>query len=184
MISDYVKGKKLLDYPVDIQRGMRLHRFIDEFTDNHEATRTAKEVFRPAYRLYSGAIVDVVYDHFLAADDTEFTEAGLHDFSQQVYQTLHHHQVHFPERFSGMFPYMKEQNWLFHYRSRWGTGKSLGGLVRRARYMSDSETAFRLFEENYQLLAECYRHFWADMKPRAGQRLAELKNTENTSTGL
>ncbi len=184
MISDYVKGKKQLDYPTGIQQGIRLHRYIDEFTDNHAATREAKEIFRPAYRLYSGAIVDVVYDHFLAADETEFTENTLHSFSQQVYQTLHHHEAHFPERFNRMFPYMKEQNWLFHYRSRWGTGKSLGGLVRRACYMPDSEMAFRLFEENYQLLAGYYRHFWADVKPFAEQRLAELKNTENSSPGL
>ena len=50
MISDYVKGKKKFDYPPEILRGINLHRSIDQFTDNHPATREAKEVFRPAYR--------------------------------------------------------------------------------------------------------------------------------------
>lgn len=64
MISDFVKGKKKFDYPQGIQRGIMLHRMIDTFTDAHETTKEAKEVFRPHYRLYSGAFVDVVYDHF------------------------------------------------------------------------------------------------------------------------
>jgi acyl carrier protein phosphodiesterase len=64
MISDFVKGKKKFDYPSEVQQGIALHRAIDQFTDTHEATREAKQVFRPAYRLYSGAFVDVVYDHY------------------------------------------------------------------------------------------------------------------------
>jgi acyl carrier protein phosphodiesterase len=174
MISDFVKGKKKFDYHHHIQKGIALHRAIDTFTDEHEATKRAKEVFRPHYRLYSGAFVDVVYDHFLAADEEEFTEESLHHFSQEVYQTLHIHQSLMPEPFARMFPYMKDQNWLFHYRSRWGTEKSLGGLVRRALYLSESETAFRLFEEHYQLLEDCYRHFWAAVKPYAFSVYQEL----------
>lgn len=179
MISDFVKGKKKFDYHHNIQKGIALHRAIDNFTDEHPATKEAKEIFRPHYRLYSGAFIDVVYDHFLAADEQEFTEQSLHQFSQQVYQTLHPHQSIMPEKFARMFPYMKEQNWLFHYRTRWGTEKSLGGLVRRAAYLTESETAFRLFEAHYQLLQNCYRHFWADVKPFAKEKFEELVNTES-----
>jgi acyl carrier protein phosphodiesterase len=87
MISDFVKGKKKFDYPVPIQKGIALHRTIDSFTDQHEATKEAKEIFRPAYRLYSGAFVDVVYDHFLATDMAEFSEESLLHFSLQVCMT-------------------------------------------------------------------------------------------------
>lgn len=179
MISDYVKGKKKLDYPLPVQKGITLHRAIDQFTDTHEATREAKQVFRPAYRLYSGAVVDVIYDHFLAADESEFTEVTLHQFSQGVYKVLQDHQEQLPERFARMLPYMTEQNWLFHYRSRWGAEKSLGGLVRRALHLTESETAFRLFEAHYQLLADCYRHFWNEVKPFAAQTFSELAGDEN-----
>ena len=64
MISDFVKGKKKFDYPIRIQSGITLHRMIDTFTDEHPATKEAKEFFRAYYRLYSGAFIDVVYDHF------------------------------------------------------------------------------------------------------------------------
>ncbi len=100
-----------------------LHRIIDTFTDEHPATKEAKEFFRPHYRLYSGAFIDVVYDHFLATDTTEFTESSLFDFSQQVYHVLEENKQWLPDRFAGMFPYMKSQNWLFNYRTLLGYGE-------------------------------------------------------------
>jgi acyl carrier protein phosphodiesterase len=167
MISDFIKGKKKFDYPIEVQQGIQLHRSIDNYTDTHPATREAKEVFRPVYRLYSGAFVDVVYDHFLANDETEFTEATLFHFSKQVYAHLDRQAGWMPEPFARMYTYMKQQNWLYNYRTRWGTEKSMSGLTRRAAYISDSGPAFNLFEKNYQLLEDCYRQFWAAVKPFA-----------------
>ena len=109
-------------------------------------------------------MVDVIYDHFLAADEAEFTEESLDLFAQGVYQVLHQHQTHLPERFAGMLPYMRDQNWLFHYRFKPGIEKSFGGLVRRAAYIDESETAYQLFEDNYQLLQDCFRQFWPELR--------------------
>lgn len=174
MISDYVKGKKKFDYPVAIQKGITLHRAIDTFTDEHPATKTAKGVFWPHYRLYSGAFVDVVYDHYLATDTREFPGSSLLEFSEQAYTMLDEFTHWFPDPFSRMFPYMKKQNWLFNYRDKGGIEKSLGGVVRRAAYLTESETAFRLFEEHYQLLSGCYRQFWADLQPFARRQFDQL----------
>ena len=175
MISDFVKGKRKFDYPSEVQQGIALHRAIDQFTDEHEATREAKAVFRPVYRLYSGAFVDVVYDHYLANDENEFTEEQLFEFAKQTYAELDRQEAWMPDRFARMFPYMKQQNWPFNYRSRWGIKKSMGGLVRRAAYLEDYESAYEIFEEHYQLLEDCYRHFWAAVKPFAQNEFAALK---------
>src|SRR6266481_7624004 len=99
LISDFVKDKKKFNYPGGIQKGITLHRAIDTFTDTHEATRLAKNIFRPSYRLYSGAFVDVVYDHFLATDTNEFREEGLQNFSEKVYNVLDRHINYLPEPF-------------------------------------------------------------------------------------
>lgn len=178
MISDYVKGKKRFDYPPGIQRGITLHRAIDEFTDRHEATRTAKEIFRPAYRLYSGAFVDVVYDHFLATDNKEFPNDSLLAFSQQVYADIDRHSSWLPEGFARIFPHMKTNNWLFGYRFREGTGKSMQGVAYRAAYLTEGETAYRLFEEHYQLFQDCYRQFWGELKSFSHQQYEFLVRSQ------
>ncbi|MDP4264711.1 MAG: ACP phosphodiesterase [Bacteroidota bacterium] len=179
LISDFVKGKKQFDYPRGIRQGITLHRIIDTFTDGHEATKKAKEIFRPHYRLYSGAFIDVVYDHFLATDQNEFSESSLFDFSQKVYATLDHYKEWLPPGFSAMFTYMKTQNWLFNYRTRSGTEKSFGGVVRRAIYLTESNTATRLFEMHYQPLLECFHQFWKDAKPFARGQFDKITSGNN-----
>lgn len=174
LISDFVKGKKKFDYPQGIQHGITLHRNIDEFTDANEITKQAKEIFRPSYRLYSGAFIDVVYDHFLANDRNKFTPDTLFDFSRQVYKVMEQYKGQVPERFARMFPYMKNQNWLYGYREREMIKNSFNGLVRRSAYMTESHSAFSLFEENYDLLEGYYSEFIKVVKPFAKQRMEEL----------
>lgn len=174
LISDFVKGTKKYDYPIDVQQGIALHRAIDSFTDSHEATKKAKEVFRPAYRLYSAPITDVVFDHFLAIDKNEFTDDTLFDFSLRTYAVIENYQSLLPPGFAHMFPYMKSQNWLYRYRTKQGIENSLRGLVRRSAYLTESQTAFLLFEGHFEKLQSCYQELIAELKPYAKQRMAEL----------
>src|SRR3954467_12599193 len=132
MISDYVKGKKKFDYSPGVQAGIMLHRHIDTFTDEHEVTRRAKEIFRPVYRLYSGAFVDVVYDHFLALDEVEFPGDSLRNFTHSVYNALADFEPVMPMNFAMQFPYMRRHDWLLNYGTRQGIGKSFRGLAQRA----------------------------------------------------
>src|SRR5204863_269120 len=89
---------------------------------------------------------------------------GLQNFSEKVYSVLDRHINYLPEPFARMFPYMKMQNWLLNYRQKRGTELSFGGIVRRARYLAESETAASLFEEHYKALHEYYLSFFPDLK--------------------
>ncbi len=175
MISDYVKGKKKYNYPVGIQKGMVLHRAIDEFTDNHEITKLAKQYFKADYRLYSGAFVDVLYDHFLANDVNQFlNNQELSDFCHKTYALLHLNEPLFPLQFQQMLPYMQAQNWLYNYKYKSGIEKGFGGLVRRAAYLSESAIAFKIFNEYYDELQKCYNEFFPSLKLFALKQLYEL----------
>lgn len=175
MISDYVKGKTQYDYMADVQVGIQLHRFIDQFTDQHNATRQMMQLFKADYRLYAGAFVDVTCDYFLANDTTEFKhEAALMDFSQETYKSLKHYQTIFPGKFSSMYPYMVSQNWLYHYRFDDGIKKSFNGLVRRAAYLEESDIAFNIFLKNKDELRQQYELFYPELKEFAAHTLDRL----------
>ncbi len=176
MISDYVKGKKQYDYPIGIQHGIRLHRAIDHFTDHHLATHTGKQVFKPVVGLYAGAFMDVVYDHFLALDTNELSEAEWLPFTQNVYSQLKESSQFLPENFAVQLPHMSTHNWLFHYRYDAAIEKSFGGLVRRTRYLTDHLPAFEVFEAEYSFLKEQYELFFPDVKKFAQTELNRLLN--------
>lgn len=174
MISDFVKGKKKFEYDTGIQQGIMLHRQIDTFTDEHEATKEAKEFLRPAVRLYAGAFVDVVYDHFLANDQNEFTDSSLQMHAKDTYRTLFTYNDILPTPFKKMLPYMQSQNWLYNYKTLSGTESSFGGVVRRASYLYSSSEVFDLFQKHYSALQNCYNAFFPSVKAFAFSQINQL----------
>ena len=176
MISDYVKGKKQYDYPSEIQRGIKLHRAIDAFTDAHAVTKEMKTFFAADYRLYSGAFADIVYDYFLANDTNNFSsEKELFSFTQETYKLLQQNEQWMDPVFAGMFPYLKEQNWLYNYREDWGIEKSFGGLQRRAKYITSTTEAFEIFLANKPAMQILYDSFYPDVKDFAKDYLKDFK---------
>jgi len=177
LISDFVKGKKKLDYPETIQHGITLHRAIDTFTDGHPITQEAKLFFRHHFGLYSGPITDIVYDHFLANDPDQFPDPDkLNAFALQTYEQVATREALFPDRFARLFPYMRSQNWLYNYRYREGIYNSLHGLARRATHMPDPIPAFQIFESQYEQLQDCYRRFFPELKNFAFNELQKCGN--------
>ncbi|HMO61919.1 MAG TPA: ACP phosphodiesterase [Ferruginibacter sp.] len=178
MISDYVKGKKKFAYTPGIQKGITLHRAIDAYTDTHPATAKAKVYFRNHYRLYAGAFVDIVYDHFLANDNMQFSDAEAHAaFCSHTYKQLLQYRGAMPGPFSNILPYMHAQNWLYHYRYKEGIQRSFEGLVRRAAYLQSSDAAFNSFNEHYEALQACYNEFFPSLKSFTIHTLHKLINT-------
>jgi len=75
-IGDYVKGSDWQKFPDDIKKGILLHRQIDTFTDAHAKFREAKILFRAEFGLYSGIVVDFLYDHYLAKNWNNYSSVS------------------------------------------------------------------------------------------------------------
>jgi acyl carrier protein phosphodiesterase len=166
MIGDHVKGQNALSaLPEKIATGVRLHRKIDAFADEHPAVRRAKVWFREPYHLYAGPILDSLWDHFLANDPACFeSEEALHDFSLVTYAQLQDTAAWHPPGFARFFSYMREQNWLYSYRNMQGARRSLGGLERRAKHMPPIDEAYNIFIGRYYQLAQCYYELMDEVK--------------------
>jgi acyl carrier protein phosphodiesterase len=173
LISDFVKGKKKYQYPVRILAGIDLHRSIDEYTDNDIVNKQAARIFKDSYGRYSSAFLDVAYDHFLAlqlnADDDDFEK-----FTLDIYKQIDHFRPILPETFNNIFPYMKQHNWLYNYQFGWGIEKSMAGLVHRAAYMSESATAFNLFNKHYAELKEAFNNFFPRLRNFSLEKFSDI----------
>ena len=176
LISDFVKGKRKFECPLLIQKGIELHRAIDEFTDKHDVTKRAKLLFKSAYGLYSGAFIDIVYDYFLANDPKEFPGNELADFADKTYLELKPFAKFFPEKFHQVFYYMQLHNWLYNYQFKEAIQRSFRGLVHRAAYLSDSTAANTIFENNLDELQKYYDEFFPSLKQFAFQKFDQLLN--------
>jgi len=133
-IADSVPGRQLLAYPAAVQAGIRAHRAIDTFTDQHPLVRRTTARLRQAgYGKYAGVVADMFYDHLLARSFPAYspTEA-LGPFTQRVYGVLAAQQALFPAAVQQFFPHLVQHNWLLGYARPEGLAQALRGLSRRA----------------------------------------------------
>jgi acyl carrier protein phosphodiesterase len=174
-MGDFVKGKiALQNFEPAIIKGIELHRSIDEFTDSHPVVTKSKNRLRPKYRHYSGVIVDVFYDHFLASDWTAYSDVPLEKFATQSYATLQSFASILPNELTHMMPYMINGNWLVSYQQTAGIHRALSGMARRTPYTSKMDEAvndLNLYYEDFKLE---FHEFFPQLKTFCDDFLTEV----------
>lgn len=130
-MADKVKGRDLSHFAPDLERGIRLHRSIDSYTDEHAAQRTGRARLRTHAGRYSGVVMDLFYDHLLASDPSRWRNEPLPVFAQRMYALLQTHQQLMPHPVRDMLHYMVAGDWLTSYATIDGIGRALAGLARR-----------------------------------------------------
>ena len=164
MIADFVKNRDVARLPESIQKGIKLHRAIDSFTDAHPLIHEAKAPFRPLVRLYSGAFVDVAFDYFLANDTTENSQREWQEHSREVYAVLRRYEEFLPEVFKKVLDKMQQDDWLYNYRNEWGIEYSFRNVVNKAQFLDKTTNVFPAFLANKDFLREKYEIFFPEIK--------------------
>ena len=164
MIADFVKNRDVARLPESIQKGIKLHRAIDTFTDAHPLIHEAKAPFRPLVRLYSGAFVDVALDYFLANDTTENSQREWQEHSREVYAVLRRYEEFLPEVFKKVLDKMQQDDWLYNYRNEWGIEYSFRNVVNKAQFLDKTINVFPAFLANKDFLREKYEIFFPEIK--------------------
>ena len=164
MIADFVKNRDVARLPESIQKGIKLHRAIDTFTDAHPLIHEAKAPFRPLVRLYSGAFVDVAFDYFLANDTTENSQREWQEHSREVYAVLRRYEEFLPEVFKKVLDKMQQDDWLYNYRNEWGIEYSFRNVVNKAQFLDKTANVFPAFLANKDFLREKYEIFFPEIK--------------------
>jgi len=170
-IGDYVKGKKYLDYPEGIQKGIILHRSIDSFTDKNDNFLQIKNRLKPAYRLYSGVVADLFTDHFLAANWTDFHTVELKEFTKGVYITFHDNYDFLPPRIQGFFSNLVERDRLHSYSTIGGVEEALMIMAYRTSLPEKSAEAIKILHNNYDDLRRLAIQFLKEVSLYVKQEL-------------
>lgn len=163
-IADSIKGKKYLKYPNGIQKGILLHRAIDSFTDTHPVVRKSTARLFKNFSHYSGVIVDIYYDHFLAAKWDEYSAIPLENFVSQFYLLLQNNFEILPPNVQNFLPYMIRENWLLSYANLEGIAKILFQMNRRTRNVSQMDLAVNDLKEHYEDFQAEFEAFFPDLK--------------------
>ncbi|MFT5846361.1 MAG: acyl carrier protein phosphodiesterase [Psychroserpens sp.] len=174
-IADGIRGKRYKKYPIDIQKGILLHRQIDTFTDAHPTVRKSTKRLHENYSHYSGVIVDILYDHFLAKNWLQYSEIPLPDYIERFYDLLEDNFETLPLRIQKMMPHMIADNWLLSYAKIEGIQKVLNGMNRRTQNKSGMHTATAELKEFYTEFEEEFTSFFEELRAFSQDILSEIE---------
>lgn len=162
-IGDYVKGSDWEKYPEKIKNGILMHRQIDSFTDSHQKFREAKEPFKIEYGLYSGIIIDFVYDHFLASNWNEYSDYSLKTFAKFSHAVLMKNFIHLPLRVQGFLPFLIKNKRLESYASTSGIIEALQIMSNYSSLPAKSDFVLHTLENNYAFFEDNFKAFMSDL---------------------
>jgi acyl carrier protein phosphodiesterase len=178
-MADGIKGKSYQNYPKALQIGILLHREIDTFTDAHPTFRKSTKRLHEKYGHYSGIIVDILYDHFLAKNWDNYCETPLAEYVDGFYDALEDNFEILPQRIQQMLPYMISGNWLLSYASIEGIGKVLEGMNRRTKNRSQMNLAIEDLKTFYEEFETEFTSFFKELIAFSQEKLKTLSSQLN-----
>lgn len=174
-IADGIKGKSYKNYSTNIQIGILLHRHIDSYTDAHKTFRLSTKRLHKKYGHYSGVIVDILYDHFLAKNWDRYSDIPLNEYIEKFYDSLEANYDILPVRIQKMMPYMLTDNWLLSYASIDGISRVLDGMNRRTKNRSSMNEAIVELEAFYSEFENEFSAFFDELIISSNKKLETLK---------
>lgn len=163
-IADSIQGNRFDGLTEGIIKGISLHRKIDTYTDAHPVFLTSKHRFSKDFDKYSGVLMDIIYDHYLAKNFEQYSSLSLQNHADDIYDILKNNYDFLPEHAKRFYGYMTERNILFHYSSIEGIQTVLTHLSNRIRNRFELQLAIPILEANYQEIEEEFFIFFKDLQ--------------------
>ena len=173
-MADGIKGKQYKKYPVRLKKGILLHRSIDTFTDSHEIVKQSTRRLHKKYSHYSGVIVDILYDHFLAKNWKIYSDVPLAKYIDDFYDSLDTHYELLTKPIQHLIPHMIADNWLLSYAEISGIATVLYNMNRRTRNISGMDRAVEDLQLHYHDFENEFTTFFEELRAFSTKRLREL----------
>ena len=165
-LGDSIKGSHYNDFSEGIKKGILLHRFIDDFTDHHPSVHEAKSFFVKEFDKYSGVLIDVFFDHFLAKNFHLFSKISLEKFSEDVRDILHDMQDSLTDNATLFLEYMTKNKIPEGYKDLEKIEMVLQGMTMRIHHRFDLTKAMRILNEFYEELEKIFLDFFPVLQAR------------------
>lgn len=133
LLGDFVHGTPDPSLPPRVIAGIRLHRAIDVYTDQHPEVVAARALLPAPYRRYGGILLDMWFDHLLARDFPRWSARALEPYSRGVRELLDRHVTLLPPDLVRFRRYMEAHALPGGYARPEELAAALDGISRRLR---------------------------------------------------
>lgn len=162
-IADGLSGTKKKDYSEGIQKGITLHRMIDDFTDDHSSFKKSKDILFPKYKHYSNVLVDMFFDLILAKNWEKYSSISLRQFADESYRILKANQQILPDESERFLGYMVKYDYLYNYQYYDNLETILFHLSSRTSSGFRFDSSLVEFKEHYHKFEEYFTVFFPEL---------------------
>ena len=162
-IADFIRNRDMVMFSDRIVDGIKLHRFIDQYTDMHPEVLKSTRKLRKRHGKYAPVVIDIFYDYILSMNWESFTDFSKRTFADKIYGHINEFSYQFPIHLQDISAGMIAGDFLLQYGRREGIIKTFQRLSRRAKFDSNFETAFEDLERDYDEINEGFLRFFPDL---------------------
>ncbi|MBW3672441.1 MAG: DUF479 domain-containing protein [Acidobacteria bacterium] len=131
--GDFCRGR-LEKHPDRLRAGIRLHRMVDAFAEDHRSFSAVRALLRPSLGLYSAVGADMLIDHLLALEWERWLPGEpLPAFADRVGAVLAGNSQWLPENARRIARMMILGGWLESYAREDGIRTALEKMSMRTR---------------------------------------------------
>jgi acyl carrier protein phosphodiesterase len=163
-LGDMVRKVEWKNYSPEVIEGIKMHQQIDYFTDTHTIVKRHKALLTPKHNHFSGVILDIFYDYFLASTWEKHHKTDLPTYATWVYQALGNEESLFTPKAKMAFNHMKKHNWLTAYSTMDGIDQVLKGMSQRTRFDSNMGNSIIDLKTYQEEMSEEFREFFKELK--------------------
>ena len=135
ILADFGKGPVASHLPLELQTGIRLHRRIDAFTNQHDLIRNTCASFPPGLRRYAPIFLDILGDYYLSQTWDDYYAETRPQFSQRCYDACTAYAHHLEEtkapQLHTFMQYMRSSDLLANYHDWEHVERGLHSVLRR-----------------------------------------------------
>jgi acyl carrier protein phosphodiesterase len=172
--GDYYKGPLRDTIAEPLARGIKLHRAIDAYTDDHPVVVELRQQFPKDLRRYSGIVIDLAFDHYLSQCWQQYASVPLPQFNQNVLAVLHDQRHQLSESAQRMHLRMEQYSILTRYTD-WqmvsASARRVGERFRRGNPFLDLEPSIVPLRSTLQ---HAFDQFYPDLVDFCAEKRTQL----------
>ena len=174
--GDSYKGKieNFSNLPEDILNGIRLHRFIDDFTDSSKNVIEVCRIFQREGVQKIGFIAsDILLDHHLSREWSSYSDHNYQEFVDFVYENTDAQLNELHPEFQWMYSKLKQYGWLFDYPSIPGISKIMELFSRRIGFENDLLKTVDIYQTRQTEIDQLFHDFLIEINEASAIFLLE-----------
>lgn len=162
--GDLLKPRDYAGLDAGILLGIKRHKAIDAFTDQHVAVDEIMKLLRPYQGKYTPVVADVLMDYTLSKFWDEYHPEPIENFCQEKYTVVEANLEYMPDRLYPRITRMLGHRWLESCKNRERMEQTLIMLSRRASFENTIPDAMQAYDLHQKQIDGLFIEFFQEVR--------------------